>query len=426
MSIILDGLTRLEYRGYDSAGFAVLSSGEIVVRRSAGKLANLANIAKENPAFGSIGIGHTRWATHGAPNETNAHPHRDCNDEVVIIHNGIVENYTALKKGLLERGHAFRSQTDSEIIAHLIEEGLQAGAAPVDAIREALTQLRGAHAIVVLTTREPGRIYAARIGNAGGVCIGQGDGEMFVASDMPAILSHTRRLVFLDSHELAVVQKDGASYFRLDGELVEKTPQTVNWDPISAAKGGYKHFMLKEIHEQPRSLSDTLSGRLGYQPPAVYLEDFGMTDEELRSRKKVIIVSCGTAWHASLVGKFLIEGLARLPVEVDYASEFRYRDSLVDPTTLVVAVTQSGETVDTLVSMERAKAVGAGLVGIVNVVGSQATRVADGVIYTRSGPEIGVASTKAFTGQLMALYLLALRLGQAHGTISGEQMAQLI
>ncbi len=461
--IVIEGLRRLEYRGYDSAGVAILQSDceaergkrfTIQVRRDAGKLLNLERAVREAPTSGTIGIGHTRWATHGKPSERNAHPHRDCTGEIVVIQNGIVENYVPLKQRLLAQGHRFASETDTEVIVHLVEHyyfgGAHARAAPArpvrpfpEAVRLALQELEGAHAIVVLTAREPGTLVAARLGHAGGVAIGYGEGEMFVASDVPAVLEHTRRFVFLGNRELAVVTAGGASYLHLDGRSldVEKAGQvqTITWDAQAAAKGGYKHFMLKEIYEQPRTLTDTLRGRLRLDPPGVRFEElegtlagesdagaFRLTDEVLRRFDRCLLVACGTAWHAGLVGKFLIENLARLPVEVDYADEFRYRDPVIDERTLVIPITQSGETVDVLVSMEEAKRRGATLLGIVNVVGSAASREAHGVIYTHCGPEIGVASTKAFTSQLAALAMLAIRLGLARGTLAEGTVRELV
>ena len=426
VGIVLEGLRRLEYRGYDSAGIAILAGDRIELRRAVGKLDNLAKVLDSSPASGYVGIGHTRWATHGRPSEINAHPHIDCLNQTVVIHNGIVENYLGLKRELLERGHHFASETDTEVIVHLIEEYLTAGDDLQTATRKTLLQIRGAHAITVMSALEPGKIISARLGYAGGVVVGIGEGEMFVASDMPAILSHTRQMVFLNSQEMAVITKDAMHCCTLDGAEVTKTPQLVSLDPVAAAKGGFKHFMLKEIHEQTRSTTDTILTRVDLQPPDVYLDDVKLTKAEIVKLNKVIFVACGTALHAGLVGKFLIEDLARLPVEVDYASEFRYRDPIVDERTLVVAVTQSGETADTLVSMDAAKSLGAKLLAIVNVVGSQASRMSDSIIYTHAGPEIGVASTKAFTSQLVAIYLLALYLGKARGTLGPDRLGQLL
>lgn len=424
--VVMDGLRRLEYRGYDSAGIAVLNGSKIELRRSVGKLDSLQKVLNAKPASGSVGIGHTRWATHGAPSDHNAHPHSDCRQETVVIHNGIVENYLELKQQLTAEGHKFTSETDTEVIAHLIEKHCGEGLSFEDAVKKALTQIKGAHAIVTMSLRDQGKIVAARLGNAGGVVIGVGDDEMFIASDMPAILNYTRNMVFLDNRELAVVSGAGATYSSLDGDVLEKRPQVVSWDPISAAKGGYKHFMLKEIHEQSQSATDAIRGRVKFGPPDIYLEGLGFGKRDLKRLNRIIISACGTALHAGLVGKFLIEDLARVPVEVDYASEFRYRDKLLDPNTLLIAVTQSGETVDTLVSMEAAKEHGVKALGIVNVVGSQASRVADGVIYTHAGPEIGVASTKAFTSQLIALYMWALHLAKARETIAESEMQEAL
>ena len=426
-SIVYQGLRRLEYRGYDSAGIALLRDGpdgpRVELRRSVGKLDNLGRILEEEPVSGNVGIGHTRWATHGRPTQTNAHPHVDCRGETVVIHNGIVENYVALRQRLIAAGHSFASETDTEVIVHLVEEHLATGVDLEEAVRRALLEIRGNHAIVILSRREPDRLIAARLGNAGGVVLGIGDGEMFVASDLPAILEHTRRVVFLDDGELAVVTRKAYRCNRLDGTAIDRGDQIVTWDAISAARGGYKHFMLKEIHEQPRALADTVAGRVSLDPPGVHLEDLRLSDGELAAFHRVVVVACGTAWHAGLVGKFLLEELARVPVEVDYADEFRYRDPLVDDKTLLIAITQSGETVDLLVSMAEAKRKGVKALGIVNVVGSQASRLSDALIYTHAGPEIGVASTKAFTSQLAALYLFALHLGRARGLLDHQTLA---
>ena len=424
--IVFDGLKRLEYRGYDSAGLAVLSDGRLEVRRSVGKLAELERVLDREPPRGTVGIGHTRWATHGKPSEVNAHPHLDCRGDIVVIHNGIVENYVELRQRLRDQGHVFRSETDTEVIVHLVEAFAAEGASLDEAARRALRELRGNHAIVLMSLREPDRLVAARLGNAGGVTIGLGEGETFVASDLTAILDHTRTMAFLDDREMAIVTRDGFRCVGLDGTPVDKSTTVVSWDPVAAAKGGYKHFMLKEIYEQPRAVSDTIRGRVNQGPASVRFEGVPWTDATWRRFRRVLIVGCGTAWHAGLIAKFMLEDLARVPVEVDYADEFRYRNPLADAETLFVAVTQSGETVDVLVSMAEARQRGAKVLAVVNAIGSQAARAADGVIYTHAGPEIGVASTKAFTAHLTALYLLALKLGQARETLSNDQLNQAI
>jgi glucosamine--fructose-6-phosphate aminotransferase (isomerizing) len=375
--VIMDGLRRLEYRGYDSAGIAVLQDGRMEVRRDAGKLSNLAAILEHDPIHGPIGMGHTRWATHGRPNQRNAHPHTDCSGEIVVIHNGIVENFIALKSELLAEGHRFLSDTDTEVIVHLVEKYYRGDIA--EAARAAFGRLCGAHAIVVLTSREPDRLIVTRIGNAGGVTIGLGDGEMFLASDMPAILEYTRKMIFLEDREMAVVTRAGAEYFRLTGERVSKRPSIVPYDPVAAEKGTFKHFMQKEIYEQPRAVTDTIRGRVDFSTGEVLLDSVGITAEEANAFDRAVIVACGTSAYAGLVGKFMLETLARLPVEVDYGSEFRYRDPYITPGTLVVAITQSGETVDTLAALDEARKKGAKIVSIVNVVGSMAARVCAGV-----------------------------------------------
>jgi glucosamine--fructose-6-phosphate aminotransferase (isomerizing) len=421
--VIMDGLRRLEYRGYDSAGIAVLQDGLMEVRRDAGKLANLAAILDTDPIHGPIGMGHTRWATHGRPNQRNAHPHTDCSGEIVVIHNGIVENFMPLKAELQAEGHRFQSDTDTEVIVHLVEKYYQGDIA--EASRAAFGRLCGAHAIVVLTSREPDRLVVTRIGNAGGVTLGLGDGEMFLASDMPAILEYTRKMIFLEDREMAVVTRQGAEFFRLTGERVSKQPHTVPYDPVAAAKGEYKHFMQKEIYEQPRAVTDTIRGRVDFETGEAILEEVGISADEAKTFDRAVIVACGTSAYAGLVGKFMLEMLARLPVEVDYGSEFRYRDPFITPSTLVVAITQSGETVDTLAALDEARKKGAKIVSIVNVVGSMAARVSDGVIYMQAGPEIGVASTKAFTASLVDLYLLGMYLGQKRGLLDKERSLAL-
>ncbi len=426
-AVILEGLRRLEYRGYDSAGFAVLQEGKIEIRKSEGKLINLERLAAECPVRGTVGIGHTRWATHGVPNDINAHPHSDCQGEVVLIHNGIVENYLALKRELLARGHVFRSDTDTEVIAHLAEEHFERGRVPlVEALRRTLQQVQGAHAIVAMSSRQPDAIVAARKGNAGGIALGWGDGEVFIASDIPALLPHTREISFLYDGELVEASRHSVRFVDSQGRTIEKERQIVPWDPVSAEKGGYRHFMLKEIHDQPRAITDTLRGRLSLSDARVFFDTVAMTTQAVRSISRIAIVACGTSWYAGLVGKFILERLTRIPVDVDYGSEFRYRDPVVGPNTLVIAITQSGETVDTLAAMHEAKTRGARLLAIVNVVGSQASRIADDCIYMHAGPEIGVASTKAFSTSIVDLYLLAVYLAAERGCLDHDLRLQLL
>ena len=424
--IILNGLKRLEYRGYDSAGLAVLENGAIQVRREVGKLSRLAALLQESPVHGHIGIGHTRWATHGVPSSRNAHPHVGNTGQVVVVHNGIVENYLELRKELTAEGAVFRSETDTETIVHLIERYIGRGFVLVEAVREALLQIKGAHGIVVLSALEPDKIVAARIGNAGGVVVGIGDGEMFVASDMPAILDHTRKVVFLESRQLAVVTRQGLELQTLEGQPVRYQTHTIAWDPVAAEKGEYRHFMAKEIHEQVRSLTDTISGRVDFENGRIRLPELNLTPELARRIKKIVITACGTAAHAGLVGRILIQRIARIPVEVEIASEFRYSDPIVDKDTVVLAISQSGETVDTLAAMEEARRKGAVLWSIVNAIGSQAMRVADGYISMQTGPEIGVASTKAFTAPLVDLYMLAILLADLRGTLDDATRGALI
>ncbi|RLC76438.1 MAG: glutamine--fructose-6-phosphate transaminase (isomerizing) [Chloroflexi bacterium] len=422
-TIVLEGLKRLEYRGYDSAGLAVIErNGKIALRREVGKLVNLENLLREEPASGNIGIGHTRWATHGKPSRYNAHPHIDCSGKIVVIHNGIVENFLSLRQRLQDEGHEFASETDTEVIVHLVESYVNQGDDLVTAARKALSQLQGAQAVVIMSSLEPDKLIAARLGNAGGVVVGVGEGEMFVASDMPAILEHTRKMVFLEDREIAVVTATKAEYFTLEGKPVSKEVHTIPWDPVSASKGPYRHFMQKEIYEQARTLVDTIRGRVDFEKGEIVLDDFGISPDELRRFKRMAIVACGTSYYAGLVGKFLFEKLVGIPVDVDYGSEFRYRDPYIDRDTLVLVITQSGETVDTLAAMEEARRKGTKIAAIVNVIGSQAARLADGVIYMQAGPEIGVASTKAFTASIVDEYLLALYMGRIRGTISDEEM----
>lgn len=424
--IILNGLRRLEYRGYDSAGLAVLRNGEIAVRREAGKLENLASLIAAEPVDGSIGIGHTRWATHGEPTARNAHPHTSGDGHFVVVHNGIVENFLELKQELQAEGAVFRSDTDTETIVHLLERYYSMAGGLVEAVRLTLRQLRGAHGVVFMSTEEPDKIVAARIGNAGGVVVGLGDGEMFVASDIPAILEHTRRVIFLESGQMAVITAEGVRLQTLDGKEVQPQIHAVAWDPVAAEKGEYRHFMQKEIHEQVRSLTDTLAGRLDLDAGRVRLPQLRLDAEKALKIRKIIITACGTAAHAGMVGKVQIERIARVPVEVDIASEFRYRDPIIDDGTVVLAISQSGETADTLAAMEEARKKGAMLWSIVNAVGSQAMRLADGCISMQSGPEIGVASTKAFTAPLVDLYLIAVLLGDLRGVLGEKERRKLV
>src|SRR6476660_8494858 len=415
--ILVDGLRRLEYRGYDSAGIAVVNDGHVDIRRSAGKLAKLEQVLATDPVSGAYGLGHTRWATHGRPTEENAHPHRDCTGRLVVVHNGIIENYLDLKRQLQKEGHKFVTETDTEIVAHLVERESK-GDGLENAVRRALHLMRGLFALVLISADDPEKIVAVRNGPPIGV--GPGDGEFFVASDIPAILSHTRDVVFLGDEEMAVITRTGVVFTDFFGRPVSKATQRVLWDPIMAEKSGYKHFMLKEIFEQPTAARETILGRVSQDSGKVFLEEVQISEAQLAAVDRVTILACGTSWHGGLVGKFMIEQLARVHVDVDYGSEYRYRKPIVSKNTLAVVITQSGETADTLAAVREAKKEGASSIAVCNVVGSMATRETDGTIHTHAGPEIGVASTKAFTSQLVALYLLALRLGQARGTLSPE------
>ncbi len=424
--IILNGLRRLEYRGYDSAGIAVIEDDNIEVRRDAGKLDRLAELVHEVPLHGQIGIGHTRWATHGEPSARNAHPHLGTSGKVVLAHNGIVENYLDLRDELSAEGVEFKSDTDTEVIVQLVDRYLSLEMSFEEAAQRAISHLRGAHGIVMLSTKETDKIVAARIGNAGGVVVGRGEGEMFVASDMPAILEHTRQMVFLESGQMAVVRREGVEVSNLDGEPAEIEEHTVAWDPVAAEKGEYRHFMHKEIHEQVRSLTDTIGGRVDFDSGRVHLERLNLTPELAQRIDKVFITACGTASHAGMVGKALIERIARIPVEVDIASEFRYRDPILDENTAVLAISQSGETADTLAAMEEARRKNAILWSIVNVIGSQAMRISDGYISMQTGPEIGVASTKAYTAPLVDVYMLAVLLADLRGDLDEKQRCELV
>jgi len=415
--VLIDGLRRLEYRGYDSAGVAVVSNGAIDLRRSAGKLANLEQVIVSDPITGDYGVGHTRWATHGRPTEENAHPHRDCTGKIVVVHNGIIENYLDLKHELQAQKHRFVTETDTEIVAHLVEREMKDDGLE-NAVRRALLHMRGLFALVLISADDPEKIVAVRKGPP--IVVGLGDGEFFVASDIPAILSHTRDVVFLGDEEMAIITRTGVEFTDFFNRPVSKATQRVLWDPIMAEKAGYKHFMLKEIFEQPTAARETILGRVSQDSGKVFLEEMSITDHALAAVDRITILACGTSWHAGLVGKFMIEQHARDPVDIDYGSEYRYRAPIVSKNTLAVVITQSGETADTLAALREAKAGGAASLAICNVVGSMATRETSGTIYTHAGPEIGVASTKAFTSQLVALYLLAVRLGQIRGVLSTE------
>ncbi len=416
--ILLDGLRRLEYRGYDSAGVAVVRRGVIELRRSAGKLSRLEEVISTSPVDGDYGIGHTRWATHGRPTEENAHPHRDCSGRIVVVHNGIIENYLQLKQQLQREGHKFITETDTEIVAHLVEREMQ-GDGLENAVRRALLLLRGLFALVLISADDPQKIVAVR--NGPPVVIGLGDGEFFVASDIPAILQHTRDVIFMGDEEMAVITPKGVGFTDYSGRAVSKASTRVSWDPVMAEKAGYKHFMQKEIFEQPWAVKETVLGRVSAETGKVFLNEIQISDDRLRQIDRVVVLACGTSWHSGLVGKFLIENIARLPVEVDYGSEYRYRDPIATDRTLAVVITQSGETADTLAALREAKKHGASSIAICNVVGSMATRESDGTVYTHAGPEIGVASTKAFTSQLVALHMLAIYLAQVRGTIAPEE-----
>jgi glutamine---fructose-6-phosphate transaminase (isomerizing) len=430
--VILEGLRRLEYRGYDSAGIAVGSPGSALLQvcRAPGKLQNLEDVLRDHPLKGTFGIGHTRWATHGRPTEENAHPHRDCTGRIVVVHNGIVENYLQLKEELIAQGHKFVTETDTEIIAHLIEQvqkDAEAARKPLlleDAVRQAVKRLTGAFALGVLSSAEPDKIVAARLGPP--VVIGVGEGEYFVASDVPGILQYTRNIYFLADGDMAILTPDGVTLTNFAGEPVKRELQRIAWDPIQAEKGGYKHFMLKEIWEQPRAIRDTTLGRFSLDSGKVYLGEMEIDDEELAAASSINIAACGTSWHAGMAGKYMIERLARLPVDVDYASEYRYRNPIPDRNALGLLITQSGETADTLAAQREMKLLGSKTVAICNVVGAMVAREAHGAIYTHAGPEIGVASTKAFTAQLTALFLLALKLGQLRGRLDKERSVALM
>ncbi|MEZ5427013.1 MAG: glutamine--fructose-6-phosphate transaminase (isomerizing) [Pyrinomonadaceae bacterium] len=416
--LILDGLRKLEYRGYDSAGIAVVDEDHnLSLRRAEGKLRNLEEAIRLKPLDGNYGIGHTRWATHGRPTEENAHPHRDQSGRIVVVHNGIIENYLQLKEKLVELGSDFKTETDTEVVAHLIGHYKeQENLSLEEAVRKAVRELRGIFALSIISVDEPDTIVAVREGPP--VVIGLGDGEFFVASDIPAILQHTRDVFYLGEKEVAVLTKDSVRVTDFDGNVVEPKQQRITWDPIMAEKGGFKHFMLKEVYEQPRAVRDTVRGRVSLDTGKIYLDEMDISEEDFQAVTSIKIAACGTSWHAGLAGKYMIEELARVPVEVDYASEFRYRNPVLRETDLLIVISQSGETADTIAAMREASAAGCKVLAICNVQGSMITREADGTILTHAGPEIGVASTKAFTSQMIAIYLFALYLGQLLGTLT--------
>src|SRR6266511_1607313 len=411
--VLIGGLKRLEYRGYDSAGIAVVDGNGVEVVRAEGKLTNLESKLNDKPLKGTFGMGHTRWATHGKPNENNAHPHRDCTGKVVVIHNGIIENFLTLKQRLQKAGHEFKTETDTEVVAHLVEENLKDGTSFTDAVKKSLKELEGHYALVMIDGNEPGTIVAAKHGPP--LVIGLGENENIIASDVAPLLAYTRNIIYLEDGEYAVADQKAVKLFDAKDQPVERPPKKILWDAVMAEKEGYRHYMLKEIHEQPRAVRDTFNGRMFEESGEVFFNDLQFTPEEWAKFERVHIVACGTSWHAGLIGKFLLEDAARIPIEVDYGSEDRYRNSIVDVITLVIGVKQSGETAHTIAGMQEAKAKGAKLLTICNVIGAAATRMADGTIYTNAGPEIGVASTKAFTTQLKAFYLLALYIRQLRG-----------
>jgi glutamine---fructose-6-phosphate transaminase (isomerizing) len=419
--ILVEGLKRLEYRGYDSAGVAVLGANGIDVRKSVGKLKALEDAISGNQPCGTVGVGHTRWATHGRPSDENAHPHSDCTGRITVVHNGIIENYMALKEELTAAGHEFKSETDTEVVAHLVERYYDGNLAK--AVRRAARDIEGSFAVVLLAQDEPGVIVAARRHSP--LVIGVGEGENFLASDVAAFLKHTRNVIYADDDTVAVVTRDSVKITDLDGAAIDAPPYTVDWDAAMAERGGYEHFMLKEIHEQPRALRETMRGRLSAAGDAVHLPELNLTDDDIRRINRIVMIACGTAYHASLAGKYAFEALCRIPVEIDVASELRYRDPVIDENTLGIVVSQSGETLDTVVGLREAKSKGAKVIAITNVVGSLAARESDGVLYTYAGPEIAVASTKAYTTQLMTLYLIALRFAEVRKTLDETRLVEL-
>jgi glutamine---fructose-6-phosphate transaminase (isomerizing) len=420
--VLIDGLRRLEYRGYDSAGIAVVNDGQLELRRSAGKLRNLEEAIRLHPVKGVFGIGHTRWATHGRPTEENAHPHRDCNNRIVIVHNGIIENYLELKHGLQQENHNFVTETDTEILAHLIEKYYKGNLE--SAVQKAFKEVRGIYACAILSADEPKKIIGIR--NGPPMVLGIGDGEFFVASDIPAILQYTRNIIFLDNHEMAIVTDKGSRIVNFDGQTITRAPQHIAWDPVMAEKGGFKHYMLKEIFEQPFAIRETIVDRFSMDTGQIYLDDLKISPDQLAKVQKVNIIAAGTSWHAALVGKYLLEEMARVPVEVDISSEFRYRFPIIHSDTLTIAITQSGETADTIAAIREAKQLGSLTMSISNVVGSMITRETMGTVYTHAGPEIGVAATKTFTAQLVALYLFALYFSQIRKTLNAHEIVAKI
>jgi glutamine---fructose-6-phosphate transaminase (isomerizing) len=420
--LILESLRKLEYRGYDSAGIAVLNKGEVAIRRCEGKLSNLATLLGRQPMSGPVGIGHTRWATHGRPSETNAHPHRA--GDVVVVHNGIIENYLELKEQLIKRGTHFSSETDSEIVAHLVSEKIDKGIDFLDAVRRTLREIRGSYALLFLNRRDPQRLIVAK--NSTPIVIGWGDGETFIASDIPALLDYTRKVTFLEDGEIGEVTVGSYRLFNGTGKAIRRPVKEITWDAVAARKGGYAHFMLKEIHDQPRALADTFRGRISLKSGEVSLEGIQLTQSQVKHIKRIHLVACGTAWHACLVGKFMLEEIAGIPAEVDYGSEFRYRSPLMDPQSILLMVSQSGETADTLAATEVARAKKAKILAICNVIDSSIARKSHGVLYTHAGPEISVASTKAFSTQLTALYLLAVAFGRLNGKLKQADARKLL
>ncbi|MBI2657188.1 glutamine--fructose-6-phosphate transaminase (isomerizing) [Candidatus Woesearchaeota archaeon] len=419
---LFNGLSNLEYRGYDSVGMCFIKNGKLTVRKGVGKLEEVHRKVNFLKLKGSIGLGHCRWSTHGGVTENNAHPHVDCRKRIGVVHNGIIENYSELKEMLIKKGHRFYSQTDTEVIAHLIEDNLKNGKIE-DAVRNALKKMEGSYALGILFAGSPGKLIAAR--NESPLVVGIGDNENFIASDVPSILSRTNKIIYLEDGEMAVLTKNEAKTFDLDGKEKKKKVHEINWNAEAAQKSGYKHFMLKEIYEQPRAIADTLNGRLENNH-VVFEEEFGLTDGFLKSIKRIVILACGTSWHAGLIGEFMLEELAKIPAEVEYASEFRYRHALLGKDTLVIAITQSGETADTMAALKEAKKYGVKTLAVCNVIGSSITRISDGVIYTRAGPEIGVASTKAFTTQLAVLYLFTILLAKLRKTLNEKQIKDMI